>query len=150
MMNTNEIKKAWNTFKKEIAKEISFDLTGCCYMNKKQLETGTATILLCNDIDYDWEIARQRKSIDKVNGYDTWTAEEKKNNEERCMARIRSEEADKAKYGNKANEAETKAAELTGSKAFKKLAEVIGLSTFDLEFITKYEGLNAYQIRIHY
>lgn len=149
-MTANEIKTAWNTFKKETKKEISFDMNGCCYMNAKQIANGTATICLCCDIEYDDEIKHHRNSIEKVNGYDTWTDEEKKRNEAHNMEMIAHYEHLKATYGDRANEAGTKAAEITNSAAFNKLAKAIGIQHFEVEFIKKWEGLNAYQIRIHY
>lgn len=149
-MNATEIKNAWNTFKKEIKKEVSFDMTGDCYMNKKQIENGTATIALCNDIEYDREIAHHMDSIAQVNAYTSWTAEEKKNNENHNMEMIRKYESLKATYGTRSNEAATKFAEITGTKAFKKLAETIGITHTEKELVKKWEGLNIYQIRIHY
>ena len=149
-MTTTEIKKAWNNFKKEAKKEISFDLTGCCYMNAKQIANGTATIALCNDIEYDTEIARQRRTIEQVNGYTSWTPEEKKRSEAHSLARIAEYEAEKAAYGTKTNEAQVKAVEITSSAAFIKMAKTIGVHAFELELVKKWEGLNLYQIRIHY
>lgn len=149
-MTTTEIKAAWNTFKKEAKKEISFDLTGCCYMNAKQIANGTATITLCNDIEYDVEIARSRRDAERVQGYDTWTAEEKARNKAHHLDLEAGYEAEKATYGTKANEAQTKAAEITSSAAFVKLAHAISIQAFELELVKKWEGLNLYQIRIHY
>ena len=150
IMNANEIKTAWNTFKKEVKKEVSFDMTGDCYMNKKQIENGTATICLCNDIEYDREIDRVMKRIAKVNDYDSWTAEEKKNSEIRDMEEVRKYETLKATYGTRSNEAVTKFAEITETKAFKKLTEIIGITRTEKELVKKWEGLSVYQIRIHY
>lgn len=149
-MTANEIKTAWNTFKKEAKKEISFDMTGCCYMNAQQIANGTATITLCNNNDYDLSIERSRSNIERVNGYDTWTVEGKKRNEECELAVIANLEQRKAKYGTKANEAKTKAAEITSSAAFKKLAKAIGIQHFEVEMVHKWETLDAYQLRIHY
>lgn len=149
-MNAAEIKKAWNAFKKEVAKEVSFSVSGSCYMNKKQIENRTATILICNDIEYDDEIKYYRASIERVNGYDSWTDEEKKRNEESQLAEISKNEALKAAYGNKACEAREKAAEIQNSKAYGKLVEAIGISHFEVELVKKWEGLSCYQIRVYY
>lgn len=149
-MNANEIKNAWNRFKKELAKEVDFDLTGCCYMNKKQLENGTATIALCNDIDYDYEIARERRDIDRVNSYNSWTAEKKQNHERRSLETISGYEARKSSYGTKENEARVKFEQITKTKAYKALVETIGVSLAEIELVKKWEGLSVYQIRIIY
>ena len=149
-MHANEIKKAWNTFKKEAQKEISFSMSGSCYMNAKQIANGTATITLCSDTEYDACVRSRCEGIEMVNGYTTWTDEEKKNYEARNLEEIRFIEDKKAKYGNKANEANVKAAEIRSSKAFKKLAEAIGITAVNVELVKKWEGLNCYQIRIHY
>ena len=149
-MTANEIKNAWNRFKKDVAKEVDFDLTGCCYMNKKQIENGTATITLCNDIEYDDEIRNARASIDKVNGYDSWTAEEKQRNESKRLAEIEIYEAKKTAYGTKANEALVKFKQITETKAFKALAETIGTTAAEIELVKKWEGLSVYQLRITY
>lgn len=149
-MTHTEIKKAWNTFKKEIAKEIDFDLTGCCYMNQKQIENGTATITLCNDIEYDTEVSRLHADIEKINGYSSWTAEEKQRSEKHNLDLIAKQEAKKAAHGTKANEAQAKATEITCSAAFIKMAKAIGVHAFELELVKKWEGLNVYQLRIQY
>ena len=144
-MTTTEIKAAWNTFKKEISKQTSFNMTGCCYMTAKQIANGTATICLCIDIEYDVKIAMLRASIEQVNGYDTWTTEKKKNSEARNLEKLAHYENLKNTYGTRANEAKTKAAEITTSAAFQKLAQTIGIKSTDWE-LTK----DQYQIRVHY
>ena len=149
-MTTTEIKAAWNTFKKEAKKEIRFDMSGCCYMNAKQIANGTATIALCSNIEYDEEIEYQRNSNEKVNGYNTWTTEEKKNHENRCLDRIANQEQRKAAYGNKENEAKKKAAEIIISPAFQKLAKAIDLKLADVELVHKWGGLYIYQLRLNY
>lgn len=149
-MTANEIKKAWNTFKKEVQKEVKFDMTGSCYMNAKQIANGTATILICSDTEYDSEISYQRKNIEKYNNFDNRTDEQKKKHEEEALELIAHYEADKATYGTKANEAEVKSNEIINSEAFKKLTKAINIQHTEVEFIKKWEGLNVYQIRIHY
>ena len=144
-MTTTEIKNAWNTFKKEISKQVGFNMSGCCYMNAKQIANGTATIALCIDSDYDWGIEYHRKEIERVNGLNTWTSEEKKRSEARHLEKIAHYENLKNTYGTRANEAKTKAAEITASAAFQKLAQTIGIKATDWE-LTK----DQYQIRIHY
>lgn len=149
-MEAKEIKKAWEVFKKAVQKETGIDLTGCCYMNAKQIANGTATICLVNDIDYDREIARELSSIEKVNGYDTWTNEEKQNHERRSLSAIAFYEARKAEFGTKENEAKVEFDQITGSKAYKVLKEAIGIENVALELVEKWKGLSCYQIRISY
>ena len=145
-MNATEIKKAWNTFKKEIAKEVDFNLTGCCYMTARQINNGTATITLCFNMTYDREIDYHRKAIKRVNSYDTWTPEEKKKNEEHNTERIAYYEALKAKYGTRADEAAAKYEAIANSKAFEKLSECIGIDSYHVELNKD----NCYQLRISY
>lgn len=149
MKNANEIKAAWNTFKREAKKEISFDLSGCCYMNAKQIQNGTATITLCADTEYDEIISSYRTAIDRVNGYDTWTAKEKKERESYYLDAIEKCETEKATYGTKVNEVNAMTNEIINSAAFKKMTNVIGVHTYATELIKK-DGMNVYQIRIHY
>ena len=149
-MTANEIKKAWNTFKKEVQKETNIDLTGCCYMNKKQIENGTATITLVNNIEYNDEIEYQRKSIEKYNNFDNRTDEQKKKHEAECLEVIANFEHRKAAHGTKANEAQTMATQITGSVAFMKLYKAIGITAFELEYAKQYGTFALYQIRIHY
>ena len=144
-MTTNEIKNAWTLFKKEIAKEIDVDLTGCCYMNKKQLENGTATITLGNHLEFDWLIQHSLENIKRVNSYDTWTAEEKQRYEQSEMAIVADFEARKAQHGTKANEIKHNAEQVLNSTAFQKLAKTIGIIGTDVEF-----NKNIYQIRLSY
>ena len=146
-MNANDIKKAWNTFKRELKKELDFDLTGCCYMNAKQIKKRTATISLCNCFDYDWEIEYSRKSIERVNSYDTWTAEEKKRHEQYELDMIAYYEANREKYGKKSNEAKAKTEAITRTQAFKKLSECIGVCGVCLELD---ESEAIYRLRINY
>lgn len=149
-MEANVIKSAWNKFKKDVQKETGIDLTGCCYMTAKQIANRTATICLVNDIPYDREIARERRSIEQVNGYETWTAEEKQNNERRGLEAIAFYEARKAEYGTKENEAQVEFDQITSSNAYKILAEAIGIENVALELVEKWKGLSCYQIRIIY
>lgn len=145
-MTNTEIKAAWNAFKKEAQKELSFSLTGCCYMTQKQINLGTATVTICCNIPYQTEIRRTLETIERVNGYDTWTAEEKKRSEESNLSVIRELQQREEKYGTVADEAKAKRDELLSSKAFKSLASAIGIRSAELEL----NGENVYQIRISY
>lgn len=149
-MNANEIKNAWNTFKKEIAKEIDLDLTGCCYMNKKQIENGTATISLCIDWSYEDEIARHLREIER---FSSWDGENKERGERYISEhreRIADVEARKATHGTRENEVKAWFEQITNSVAFKKLATTISIQSTDLELGKSYGSSALYQIRIHY
>lgn len=149
-MTNTEIKAAWNIFKKEAKKEITFNMTGDCYMNKKQIENGTATITLCNDVEYDADIANYKKTIELVNAYDSWTDDEKKRSEEHNLDMIRRVEYGKNLYGTKASEAKAKYTEIVNSRSFKKLVETIGVRDVEMELVSKWAGMSLYQVRIHY
>lgn len=149
-MTANEIKKAWNTFKKEIAKEIDLDLTGCCYMNQKQIANGTATITLGLDWSYDREIAWYGRRIAE---FSTWDGENKERGE--CYIKEYSEkladlEARKATHGTRENETLSKVEKITSSAAFKKLAATIGIQRTGLDLGKYSSSLNTYQLRISY
>ena len=149
-MTANEIKNAWNLFKKEIDKELTFSLKGACYMNAKQIEKRTATIGLCIDLSYEAEIDMFYKSIERVNAYTTWTDEEKKRSEEHNLEWIKLFELKKATYGTKANEAKVKYEAITNSKAFQKLAATIGIKHTEIATASIGNGINDYKLRISY
>lgn len=149
-MNVNEIKTAWNTFKKEIAKEIEFDLTGCCYMNKKQIENGTATITLMLDWSYDREIDYYLREIERVS---KWEGDNKERGERYTRdyrEKIAKIEAKKATYGTRENEARYWVEQITSSAAFKKLATAIGIHSTGIELGKYSSSIKSYQVRIHY
>ena len=148
-MKNNEIKTAWNTFKKEAKKELSFGINGCCYMTAKQIAARTATIFLTADWEYDKAIAYHLNSIERVNGYNTWTEEEKKHHEEYELRMVEYYKRLQATYSTPGKEAEAKAEEIRNSKAFQKLSDAIGLKWAELERVNK-DGMHCYQVRIHY
>ena len=69
-MTNEQIKKAFEIFKKEIKKEagLAYGFT----MNRKQIEKRTATYLVCNTIDIDREIADTEKSLETARSKDWW------------------------------------------------------------------------------
>lgn len=149
-MNANKIKNAWNTFKKEIAKEIDLDLTGCCYMNKKQIENGTATITIGLDWSYDSEIAYELREIKR---FETWDGDNKERAEryiKERKERIAVLEAKKATHGTRETETISKVEQITNSAAFKKLAAAIAIQDTRLERGKYSSSINTYQIRIIY
>ena len=149
-MTANEIKNAWNKFKKEIAKEIDLDLTGCCYMTARQIANGTATITLQLDWSYDSEINYLRREIERVSQW----GEEQRERIDRItrekLDRIADIEGRKAIYGTRNNEIKADAEKITRSSAFKKLADAIHIRSFALDFGRYSSSMNIYQLRINY
>ena len=143
-MTANEIKKAFEIFKKEIAKECGFK--GGFTMSKKQIELRTATFLVNNTISFEEEIKKQQESDERVQGFDTWTDEQKAKHHEYCMDNIRFYEKQKAKWGTKANEFSVKMKMLEESKAFANLQQAIGNINLTAELK---EGMFNY-IRFNY
>ena len=122
-MTAEEIKKAWNTFKRELKKELSEAERIGFYMNTKQIANNTATINLgWYGWTYEEHISYYEESIIKVNGYESWTAEEKAKNEAYCKERIEYNKGLLEKYGTVENEAKTIYAGIISSKAYKKFA----------------------------
>lgn len=124
-----DIKKAFNTFKKDIKAE-GLDLTGKSYMTAKQLQNRTATILICNTIPYEDEIRREIESLHKVLGVDSWTNEEKARATVRTAKTIEGYMADIAKYGTKENEYEQFTKQILSSKAWEKFAQAVGTAVY--------------------
>ena len=144
-MTAQEIKKAFNTFKKELAKETGH--SGGFTMSGRQIELRTATYLVCNILPYDTEIERCRKTVEKVLGYDTWSDEAKERTKQEYAGYIAGYEARKAKYGTKENELLMTLKEVENSGAFKKFA-----SNFEQVTLTTETGSDGfcYYIRFHY
>jgi hypothetical protein len=148
---TNEmIKKAWNTFKKEIAKEIDLDLTGCCYMTSKQIANHTATISQQLNWSYDDEIAYYLRETER---FLTWDGDNKERGERYAREyreKIAKLEARKATHGTRENEVNSDIETITSSAAFKKLATAIGIQSTCLDLGSYSKTLKVYQLRINY
>lgn len=121
-MTNSEIKKAWETFKKEIKKELHLDYLGF-YMSSRQINNRTATIRICNHIAFETEIKRDQDSIEKVMGYDTWTEEEKMRTKAYYESTISEKKALMARFGTKENMLKMISNEIINSKAFQKFSE---------------------------
>lgn len=144
-MTAEEIKKAWNTFKRELKKELPEAETVGFYMNVKQIKNNTATMCLCGTISYEEQIAMAEASIKKVSAYETWTPEEKARNREYQEARIESYKAELEKYGTKQNECNVVGRQIINSRAFQKFA-----NNFP-SISTQYEEANGcYYLRVNY
>lgn len=148
---TNEmIKKAWNTFKKEIAKEVELDLTGCCYMTAKQIANGTATITLQLNWSYDDEIANITRDIEYFSSWDGDNKERGERYARDYKERLANVGARKANYGTRENEINADVETITSSAAFKKLAAAIGIKSTHLDLGKYSQTLKIYQLRINY
>ena len=120
-----DIKKAWNQFKKDIKKE-GIDLTGSCYMTAKQMANRTATILICDNIPYAEEIKYTTAAIQKVCGFDTWTAEEKVRSIKHHTEQIAKYTESLIKYGTKENEHKHTVESILRSKAWNAFTTAVG------------------------
>ena len=144
----NEIKKAFEIFKKEIAKELDFNdwQKSGFTMSKRQIELRTATYLACNSRSFEHEIEAAAASIAKVMTYDTWTDEAKARHKADHQHVININEEMMARYGTKSNMLVQVKKDIEASKAFAKLQEVLGPITLTTE--TKEDFYNY--IRFNY
>lgn len=138
-----EIKKAFTKMKKSLEKETG--LCGGFTMSGRQIANRTATYLVCNDWDFDYEISYYLKSDEKVQGYSSWTAEEKENSHERTMQFVSHLENLKKKYGTKMNQAKETLSILKNSKAFADFQKEVGETELSLELKN-----GCYYIRFHF
>ena len=141
-----QIKKDWNTFKKEITKgNDPYELKGSFYMTKKQIEKGTATICLVYAKSYEAEIDYYQRASEKLKGYNTWTAEAIANRIKEHDEIIAKYTAKLEKHGTKLNEAKWKIEAITNSEAWKKFSAAVNVKGTELE-----EKNNCYYLRIYY
>ena len=146
-----EIKKAWNIFKKELAKE-DVNSCGTFSMTARQIANRTATILVCSNMPYAEQIEHEDKSLAQVMGYDSWTDEEKARSKESHDVRVAIYKRDMEKFGTKENELKVTLEQIKNSKAFKKFcanAEIEDTVTLSTEMKMLY-GIGYYYIRINY
>jgi len=143
-MTDAEIKKAWETMKKELRKELGIE--GGFTMSAKQIGNRTATFLVCNNRPYEEEIRLANKDIEKVMAYTSWTEEEKARSRAYNEERIAHYTAEMEKYGTKENELKVTHEAILNSKAFQKFAG--NFETVTTEFETRENFL--YYIRFSY
>lgn len=147
-MTDKEIKKAWETMKKDLKKEFK-DVTALQYgftMNAKQIKNRTATFCATSILEYDAEIGQARRSLERVMGYTAWTDEEKAGCKERTERFVASIEAKKAKYGTREKEAGMYLEMIKNSNAFKKFSEAVGQA----EMLVEISNEGNYMIRFVY
>lgn len=143
-MTNAEIKKAWETMKKELKKELGIE--GGFTMNAKQINNRTATYMACNNRPYEEEIRIAKETIEKVMAYTTWTEEEKARSKANTENWIEKETERIKKYGTKENELKMIHEEIVTSKAFQKFAS--NFEKVTTEFEEKENFL--YYIRFNY
>lgn len=143
----NEIKKAFETMKKELKKETG--IYGGFVMNAKQIENRTATYIVCNLIPYEKEIEDAKYWDGVVQGYKTWTDEAKARRHSENMARIATLEDMIAKYGTKMNEGKERITKILESKAFEKFSTTLGGVKTSTEIKTDY-GVDFLYLRFRY
>ena len=113
-----EIKKAFKKFQKDCQKETGFDLTGCCYMTKRQMQNNTATIIICNSISYETLIQYYANSISKAMDWDD-TKERKASIVESNLKYLSRLSADFSQYGTKENYFQKMCEKILNSKAWE-------------------------------
>lgn len=147
-MTNEELKKAWNKIKKAMVKKDS-DLNGSFRMTAKQIANRTATVSLCNTVEYDNEIEEKLKDNEKVQAYTTWTDEEKANAQADTDKYVARRKNRKAMFKTKENEAKMLAKMITESKEFKEFQNLTGATT-TIELTHLWEGLDVYYLRVNY
>ncbi len=125
-MTDKEIKKAWNTMKKEIGKECP-DIPAGFTMTAKQIANRTATFNCGSTKAYDELIAMYDRQGDWGKEMADWCKELK------------------AKYGTPRNEAAAYMGMIESSKAFAKFRQAIGSVEICLE-----ETGKEYMVRFTY
>ena len=119
-----EIKKAFDQFKKELAKETG--IKGGFTMSGKQIENRTATYLICNLIPYEEEIKYQNDSCERISKYTSWTDAEKERYIANAKAWVAMWESERAKHGTKENYARVTVERIVNSKAFQNFSNTMG------------------------
>ena len=123
-----EIKKAWDTMKKELKKEFKNvdGLHGGFVMNAKQIKNRTATFTATGWESYEERIADYIKGHETVMTYDSWSDKAKQDHKVRTEEKIAYTKAKKAQFGTIENEAETYFNMIQSSKAFAKFCKTVG------------------------
>ena len=142
-MTDQEIKKAFDTMKRGLAKEIG--ISSGYYCKAKQIENRTATLLVCNDIPYEDEIASAKAMDERVQSYDTWTDESKARHHSYALDAIARYQARLDKYGTKQGELIAVLHALQGSKSFQNFA-----AHFDHVSLTTEAKNGCHYIRFNY
>ena len=146
-MTAQEIKKAFETFKKELFKETG--IKGGFVMNFAQIKNRTATCRVACLRSFDDELSaieRCREIIDSTN----WKTPEQKAADHKYYDELASEiKEEKAQYGTPFAYARAKADRITGSKSFAKFVQAVGGVRVSAEIKTE-GGYEFYYIRFDY
>ena len=142
-MTDVEIKKAFDTMKRKLAKEIG--IKSGYYCKAKQIGNRTATLCVCNDIPYEQEILREQEIDKRIQGYSNWCEDAKACRHADAVKRIAKYQAKLMKYKTKSNEAKSVKETIERSKAFKEFAD-----NFESATITTEEANGLYYIRFNY
>lgn len=142
-----EIKKAFETMKKELKKEIS--ISGGFTMSAKQIENRTATYCVCNMISYEDEIKYHKAACDRVRSYKNWTDAEKERWISDTEVWVKYFEDCLEKYGTKENFANEMVNKIVNSKAFAKFCETVSGVRYCTE-IKNNSGLTVEYLRFYY
>lgn len=147
-MTNEEIKKAWNTFKRKVAKETELGGVPSYYMNIKQMANRTATMGIYHYDLEDWSyyINRENKDLAKIMTYDTWTDEEKARSKKYRDERVACWTELTEKYGTQKNYADAIVKAVLESKAFKEFCDKVGDVTYTFET----DRYNTLFVRLHY
>lgn len=126
-----EIKKAFETFKKDLAKETN--IKGGFTMSAKQIKLRTATYLSTSLTPFEDQIARVLRDDERVQGYDTWTDEEKGRHHNEALSTVAWYKERLEKFKTPRNLATYEMCSIVASEAFRKLQDEIGQISVDME-----------------
>lgn len=135
----NEIKKAFEQFKKELNKETG--IKGGFTMNCRQIENRTATYAVCPTQGLD----------ETISYFEKWIVENPETAKYAgCESRVEYFKALKAEYGTRENYAKATVEKITGSKAFGKFSDIVGGVKWHIEISKDYCGNDWYYVRFNY
>lgn len=143
----NEIKKAFETMKREIKKEMN--ISGGFTMSARQIENRTATFLVCNLIPYEKEIKWHEDQVKRVKAYTSWSEAEKTRWIDDANKWISFWKSEQAKHGTKENFAKYETERVVSSKAFEKFSAAVGGCKWHTE-IKKDGNIEFVYIRFNY
>lgn len=138
-----EIKKAFNQFKKELAKECGIE--GGFTMSARQIESRTATYCVSTIVEFDDLIEQNTKTANTIMGYSNWSAESRKARYDDCMESVKRISALKEKYGTQRNRTIAMMNQIKNSKAFEKFQTEVGKTMLSVESTKE-----AWYIRFNY
>lgn len=142
----NEIKKAFETMKKELKKELN--ISGGFTMSARQIENRTATYLVCNLISYEKEIKYHEDTIERISKSNRTDADKQRWYDD-CNKWVSFWKSEQAKYGTKENFVKVEVERIVNSKAFAKFSEAVGGCKYHVETKTDC-GMQFVYLRFNY